>query len=313
MNVKCDYCGALHWKDEQLSTSRPGNPVFGSCCLQGDIHLDPWTPLPPFLRELLTGSNQRARNFQDRLRHYNNAFAFTSIKCNQETHGRSGGVMDFQIYGGLYHLQGPLQSDGSGPPTFAQLYIYDPQAAPNTQVTADRRLQSYTDLDPTFVREFTQFLHHNNPYISMYNTAKERLEACIADVAQVELDPQMGMRLIVQDGADRRRENLPTVDEVAAVIPDEWDGVTRDGRVSSARSAILSFRGSSRRFTEIPVQHASYLPLAYPLLFPYGDNGFHQGRDWSRFARSGWSSGVASRASLEYWIASSRSATTPVL
>jgi hypothetical protein len=37
---------------------------------------------------------------------------------------------------------------------------------------------------------------------------------------KITLNPQM--RLIVQEGADERRENLPVASEIAAVVPDEY-------------------------------------------------------------------------------------------
>jgi hypothetical protein len=80
-------------------------------------------------------------------------------------------------------------------------------------------------------------------------------------------------RLIVQEGADERRENLPVVSEVAAVIPDEYAD-------RSYREIVLAERsnqGNVRRFSSIHPHHAAYLPLAYPLLFLHGDHDFHWG------------------------------------
>ena len=81
------------------------------------------------------------------------------------------------------------------------------------------------------------------------------------------------MRLIVQEGTDERREILPVVSKVAAVIPDEYAD-------RSYREIVLAERsnqGNARRFSTIHPHHAAYLPLAYPLLFPHGDHGFHWG------------------------------------
>src|SRR6202165_1720828 len=43
------------------------------------------------------------------------------------------------------------------------------------------------------------------------------------------------------------------------------------------RSFWQSGAGNARRFSTIHPHHAAYLPLAYPLLFPHGDHGFHWG------------------------------------
>ena len=56
----------------------------------------------------------------------------------------------------------------------------------------------------------------------MYKTAKERLEAVEdrEEELRIILNPQL--KLVVEKGADRRRENLPTSLEIAIIIPDEY-------------------------------------------------------------------------------------------
>ncbi len=81
------------------------------------------------------------------------------------------------------------------------------------------------------------------------------------------------MRLILEKGTDRRRENLPTADEVTIIIPDK-------SRDTGPRDIILYRRTSQGLhpvFMRIPPTHASYMLLAYPLLFPHGDYGFYYG------------------------------------
>jgi hypothetical protein len=81
------------------------------------------------------------------------------------------------------------------------------------------------------------------------------------------------MRLIVESGADKRRENLPTSDEIAAVIPDELGD-------SGPRDLVLAFRNTSnrrRQLSKVHVTHASYMPLHYVLLFVFGEYGWHWG------------------------------------
>ena len=41
MNICCPFCGALHWLDERVSSSRVGNPEFGMCCAHGKVKLAP--------------------------------------------------------------------------------------------------------------------------------------------------------------------------------------------------------------------------------------------------------------------------------
>jgi hypothetical protein len=79
------------------------------------------------------------------------------------------------------------------------------------------------------------------------------------------------MRLVVQSGADQRRENLPTSVEIAGILPDEWDQ-------ASERDIILAVRdptGNGPRLHRVAVTHAAYMPLHYVLLFPFGEYGWH--------------------------------------
>ena len=161
-------------------------------------------------------------------------------------------------------LTGPLQQEGIEPDQFAQLFFYDHDQA------ADLRCIFNEQHDETFIREFTAFLHDNNPFIDIYKTAKERFQESEAPM-RITLNAQM--RLIVQEGADERRENLPIVSEVAAVIPDEY----ADRCYREIVLAERSNQGNARRFSSIHPHHAAYLPLAYPLLFPHGDHDFHRG------------------------------------
>ena len=79
------------------------------------------------------------------------------------------------------------------------------------------------------------------------------------------------MRLILEAGADRRRENLPTSNEVAVIIPDEYGD-------ASFRDIVLAERRAPTdqpRYSRINPTHAAYMPLHYMLLFPRGNTGWH--------------------------------------
>jgi hypothetical protein len=67
----------------------------------------------------------------------------------------------------------------------------------------------------------------------LYKTARERLQEQANGPLRIILNPRM--RLIVKQGADRRRENLPTVSEVAVLIPDKVDDAGPRDLVLAAR------------------------------------------------------------------------------
>ena len=76
----------------------------------------------------------------------------------------------------------------------------------------------------------------------------------------------------METGADMRRENLPTADEVSMILPDEYG---RGGFRDIVFAERLNGEIPSYGFSIINPNHASYLPMHYVLLFPYGEPGWH--------------------------------------
>ncbi|CAK8570160.1 unnamed protein product [Lathyrus sativus] len=77
--------------------------------------------------------------------------------------------------------------------------------------------------------------------------------------------PDLKRKLIADRSKDGRIYNQPTVSEVAALIVGDVD-------TGSKRDIILERR--SGRLKRISEFHPSYFVLQYPLLFPYGEDGF---------------------------------------
>ena len=241
--------------------------MFESCCKKGDAYLDPLKGVPPYLRSLYESQSPNGQHFRQNIRSYNNALAFTSVSYTKDTRiDFSAGVQVFSIHGELFHYQGPLIPGSQEVPKFAQLLFYDPDYA------TDVRLQRHTMLNQSILRQLGLELEACNPFIDLYKTAHERLQQQQQDQPlRILLNPQM--RLIVETGADRRRENLPTGNEVAAIIPNEYTEASRRDILLAVRDPVY---GQSH-LEKVPVTNAAYMPLHYVLLFPRGDLGWHYG------------------------------------
>ena len=75
------------------------------------------------------------------------------------------------------------------------------------------------------------------------------------------------MRLVLEESADRRRENLLTSDEVTVIILNKYSD-------PSYRDIVLVERGGPvdrLRYYRINATYAVYISLHYVLLFLYGD------------------------------------------
>ncbi|XP_025679652.1 uncharacterized protein [Arachis hypogaea] len=76
------------------------------------------------------------------------------------------------------------------------------------------------------------------------------------------------IRLFRHRAADPRVYNEPTVSEIAGLIIGDFDGS------DTARDIIVQWRnGDLKRIHET---HTLYWPLQYPLLFPYGEDGYQE-------------------------------------
>ena len=72
---------------------------------------------------------------------------------------------------------------------------------------------------------------------------------------------------LISNRASTRQYNTPSVSEVAALITNDF------GQGIPSRDIIVSCKDTGKqRISEL---HASYMALQYPLLFPYGEDGFH--------------------------------------
>ena len=269
MDIRCSGCQALHWVSEP-SGKRPhgGEASYHSCCKHRDAKLERMRQLPEPLHSLMSATDTRSKSFRRVLRRWNEQFAFTCIKFNMDRRmsEMSTTFQMFRIHGALYHRKGPLVPGDGRDALYSQIYLYHPEFA------AQARSRHAQELDADIMSSLTLMLQETNPLIHIYLTARERL----IEIAEVEtsfriiLNPQL--RLVVERGADLRRENLPTADEVSMILLEEYES-------AGFRDIVLASRTNGddqgNHFTLINPNHASYLPLHYVLLFPYREPGWH--------------------------------------
>ena len=162
MNVKCRHCHALHFDCEKLSKStRISGPLFEICCLEGLVLL-------PALREWSNVLNHlyEHQSFRDKIRQYNSSLAFTSLGVEvDECTVQGSSPAAFRIHGALYHLMGSLTPAQNQDPSYAQLFIYDPQEA------TDHRIHCNSNLDRTTLAELHDMLANYHPYVNVYKQA----------------------------------------------------------------------------------------------------------------------------------------------
>ena len=261
MNVSCPHCHALHFDVEKLSSSTRNAPKFGMCCLTGQISLPSFPPPPQELLHLFDGTSPNSPEFKTNIRQYNATFAFTSLGANIDHSVLTGtGPYSFRISGELHHQASSLLPLANRAPSFAQLYIHDP----NQQLDF-RDGNNNKSLSRPLLAIIQGVLHQSHPYVELYKQAYQ-----IIREKPAEEQDTVVIRLRAERHQDLRRYNLPTAnDEVAAIIPGDGSEERSDHR-----DIILRLRGGGLK--RISHLHPSYSTLHYVLLFPHGEDGWHK-------------------------------------
>jgi len=114
-------------------------------------------------------------------------------------------------------------------------------------------------------------LHACNPYANIYQMAAERFQG-----GAVELS----LHLVNNRRTDLRRYNVPTINEVGALMV--------GGNVDETDACDIVIRSTNGYFQHISPLHSAYAPLHYVLFFPDGHNGWHDniplnGFQWDGF------------------------------
>lgn len=265
MDEECPYCHARHWYDEHNRKRADGKLEFYACCANGKVSLPLLEKPPPFLMGLFTNRDYTSRHFRENIRRFNAALAFTSVGVEQDRRVTTPGIAPFQIHGELHHDSGALLPEGAAPPRYAQLLFYDAREA-----LAHRMALNQT-LDEMTVRELSTMLLDCNRFVPIYRTAREILHRASSTIAHPQVQVNINMEIVLEDSSDRRRYNLPTANEVAAIIPNHLEPE------STMRDIILRLRPTPLNPSGIQRIHQnnpSYMPLHYVLLFPYGERGW---------------------------------------
>lgn len=248
MDSICQHCNAKLWGAEVAKG--PGT-TSSLCCIKGKVKLPVRAAPPQPLRALLEQTHRKAKTFMSNIRSYNSAFqlASSAIAVDRSVTAH-GGPASLRINGSVHHSIGPLHPTAGEPPRFAQLYVYD------NANELQNRLQAFPgaqNLDAELMQELQTMLHEHNALVRTFKAAAS------------DLTPEGKIVFHCDNGQDRRRYNVPSSSEVAAVMPADGDVHPRD---------IVVHYQHERPCWRINELHPMYMPLHFLLLFPYGEQGW---------------------------------------
>ncbi|XP_073266985.1 uncharacterized protein [Populus alba] len=216
---------------------------------------------PSYLDNLLNPNNgSSSKKFRREIRAYNSMFAFTSMGAvvDNSVNSRPGSYV-FKVNAYCHHVMGSLLPMDNKGPKFAQLYIFD------TDNEVSNRLQPFcnenfqSSLDSDIVVGLINMLDSSNQLVRLFRHARQRL-------GDVEV-PELKLRLIGKRDDDSRQYDDPSLNDIGGLV------VGDIGHCRSDRDIIIeSLSGTLQRISKL---HPKFMSLHYPLLFPYGEDGFH--------------------------------------
>ena len=120
-------------------------------------------------------------------------------------------------------------------------------------------------MDRSLTKDLLDMLNKENPLVQKFRMAGLKLRSANENVT---------IRLLGKRAKDGRQYDLPTANEVAALIVGDFDEQHNPRYILVHKQS-----GKVKRISEL---HVSYLPLQYPILFPYAEDGYrtdiyHQG------------------------------------
>ncbi|XP_010527539.1 PREDICTED: uncharacterized protein LOC104804874 [Tarenaya hassleriana] len=174
------------------------------------------------------------------------------------TSGR--GPYTYRIHGQNYHRLGSLLPMEGKMPRFAQLYIYDTANEIQNRLNALFQREQDEQLDIDILSGLVEMLDTYNELAKTFRKARDRY--VVGDFNGMKI------RLIGPRNRGKQYE-LPTGDEVAGLIVGELS------QTAAERDIIVHLQDSNlQRISEM---HPRLMALQYPLLFPYGESGYHEG------------------------------------
>ncbi|XP_031099731.1 uncharacterized protein LOC116003933 [Ipomoea triloba] len=168
------------------------------------------------------------------------------------------GPPTFRLSGQNYHLIGSQLPQHGERPHFSQLYIYDTENEISNRIHAVRPDGGENHIHTEIVADIQHDLDIYNVLVKSFRMARDELD----NNPRVEVK----IKLLGKRNKDARTYNLPTVSEVAALIVGDLDPSMGERDI-----LVESHGGGLKRINEL---NPAYLPLQYPLLFPYGEDGY---------------------------------------
>uniref|UniRef100_A0A914NG32 Helitron helicase-like domain-containing protein n=1 Tax=Meloidogyne incognita TaxID=6306 RepID=A0A914NG32_MELIC len=268
----CFYCGALLFNSEINEAHYKKFKKISSsyCCRCGLVKLPSFKPHPQLLKDLTKGDTKDSLDFLKKQNVYNSLLAFASVYVGHRETKHYGGVC-YLLNGEFVRKMSSMVAGDSGP-SFSQLYILDADTAFQHRVSniaygGDR-------VNPDVLKSLDTLLRNCHPLANTYKSFHEqyldKLKRDGPDSVQnfrlVLLEEREAPELIIDNTLHVRQVNLPTEETLFSLHTEESEPPILKG---------LFINGEQGKLFIFPPHHPQTDTLCYPLLFPCGDDSYH--------------------------------------
>ncbi|CAN0925698.1 ATP-dependent DNA helicase PIF1 [Linum grandiflorum] len=256
----CKYCGAFFWVHEALKKTRQSqNPEYSMCCQLGVVDLPLLAETPPLLDRLLDiNGDALSKHYRTHIRSYNAAFSWTSFGAKFDPRLlNSRGPYSLVLSGENYHYMGSLLPPEGQPPRYSQLYLHDPACEVADRMSSIGGQQH--NLNPNLMTSLQDML-------DVYNVLAKSFRR-VRDALREPTNHSLRLRIAGTRVDNDRRYELPTGTELAGLIPGDFTPTHDD------RDIIVNNRATG--LCRITSLNPLFDSLHFPLLFPYGNDGYH--------------------------------------
>ncbi|XP_063942349.1 uncharacterized protein LOC108207194 [Daucus carota subsp. sativus] len=255
----CSHCKAVMWKQERANkTIINGTPEFSLYFGKGQIKLPSNPPTPHYLLKLYKDP-KKSRKYKNQIRLYNTMFSFTSIGGKVDHSIKNGSSpYVYRLNGQNHHLFGSLIPNDGDDPKFCQLYIYNTEnEVQNMLLWVD--VSNGQTVDTEIVEGLLRMLDETNELVKYFRMARDRF------VEQPVQDLKIMMK-VCRSVTGRENFIVPSNKVGAIMVGDLEDTCGERDIIVETKSKKLE------RITDI---HPKLISLQYPMLFPNGEDGYH--------------------------------------
>jgi hypothetical protein len=171
-----------------------------------------------------------------------------------------GGPYVFKISGQPCHRIGSLLPPQGCRPEYAQLYIHDTEQEVAHRINVASSSNSSFSANETIVASLIQMFDAHNPIVKLFRTAREKMSGQSQDRYRI--------RLYGKVDAHGDIFSMPVASEVVGLV------VGDIGMTDVGRDIIIEDHSSTLQ--RIDESYCKFMAMQYPILFPYGEDGFQE-------------------------------------